>query len=307
MIMIVLKATEKIRATARVAPTIIYLALICCYVCGCQSPLWETLKQPITQQRQAQLEEESRIQKSFSAAGFIVHLPSSANKRPRYICETKYFEIWFAAVDAEHALNLASEADSIYERVKEWFQFGLPYKVKVKLEPTGSLHSEMMQKQNSSGRATGANVFHLNSAANPSQHTFAHELGHLFFFRMLSVKAVPWWLNEGIPDYVATENRSDIEYAKQFIWQVGYQEELLHLNKLPISNLPRWQSYRAALSFLLFLHHKYGEEKLRAMIKGYVRSPISVTIEDAIFLVHGKTLAELESEWRTAAKIGNGQ
>jgi hypothetical protein len=257
------------------------------------------LKQP-TQQRQAQLEEESRIQKAFADSGLLVQTPNWKEKSPRYQCQTQHFEIRFAATNAELALDLASQADSIYERLKAWFQYGLPYRVTVRIEPTGSVHSKLMQE--TSGRATGVRTFYLNSAANPDRHTFAHELAHLFFFQMKGDKSVPWWLNEGIADYLATENRDDPALASQLMGQVGLQEELLQLGNLPASGLPLWQSYHAASSFFLFLHHRYGEEAVRALIRNFIRILPFITAEGVILPSHGKTLIDLEAEWRAAAK-----
>lgn len=107
-------------------------------------------------------------------------------------------------------------------------------------------------------------------------------------------------MNEGIAEYVATGERGDSTLAAQILGQVGHQEELLQLGNLPASGIPRWQSYHAALSFFLFLHHQYGEEKVQAMIRQFTRVP--ATIEDIVLLIYGKTLLELEKEWQLTAK-----
>ena len=273
-------------------------AAVCCWVYGCQSAVLESLKQP-NPQREAQLLEESRIQKAFADAGLRVQTPNWKEKPPRYRCQTQYFEVSFAAADASLALELASQADAVYERLKAWFQFGLPYRVKVRIEPTGSTHSNIMQ--DTSGRATGR-AFYLNSAAHPDRHTCAHELGHLFFFRTRQDKPVPWWLNEGIAEYVATENREDSAFVSQLLGEVGRQEELLQLGNLPASGIPLWQSYQAASSFFLFLHHRYGEEKIQAMVKSFLRALPGATVGDVVLPIYGKTLVDLEAEWRAAAR-----
>lgn len=174
------------------------LTVFCYSMYGCQSPLWEFLKQPV-HQKQAQLLEENRIQQLFADAGFAVYPPARQEKSPRYRCQTRYFEITFAATDAAVALDLTMQADATYEAMKRWFQFSLPSRVKVRIEPAGSVHSEPSLRsrmtflmQHTDGRTTGASAFYLNSAANPNRHTFAHELGHLFFLRMTKAKPVPW-------------------------------------------------------------------------------------------------------------------
>ena len=250
-------------------------------------------------QREAREAESARVQVLFASKGLQVVLAEPRAQPPRYRCQTQRFEISFAAADAEFAADMATQADAIYEQVKTWFQFGLPYRVKVKIQPMGSTHAERMKEF--TGLA-GGKTFYLNAAENPNRHTFAHELTHLFFFRQKPDKVIPWWLNEGLAEYVATENRSDKAYLERHRREVAKQEALLALGNLPNAKLPLWQSYQAALSFFLYLHERYGEATVQEMVKGFMRSPVSTTIEDVAFSVYGKSLETLEAEWRTAVR-----
>lgn len=94
-------------------------------------------------------------------------------------------------------------------------------------------------------------------------------------------------------------------FAKQLLVEVGIYSKELSLSHHPPpkheTSIVR-QSYRIALSFLLFWHHKYGEENIQSMVKQVIRAPTTTTFEEVVSLTYGKTLSNLEAEWITAVK-----
>lgn len=106
----------------RTVRTFILVLLVLLF--GCQSPLWESLKQSTEQENQ-----RIAIQQAFESAGLTWQSPTPGESNPRYRCKTRYFEIIFPAEDAGLALHLASQADSIYRMMKAWFGYGLPYDI----------------------------------------------------------------------------------------------------------------------------------------------------------------------------------
>ena len=75
----------------------------------------------------------------------------------------------------------------------------------------------------------------------------------------------------------------------------------LSLNQLPELKENTRPSFRTALSFLLFLHHRYGEETIREMFQQVIYAQ-ETTFEGVVFSLCGKTTQNLEAEWREAVK-----
>lgn len=298
---------------------------------GCQSPLWESLKQSTEQESQ-----RVAIQQAFDDAGLTLQSPTPRESSPRYWCKTRYFEIIFPAEDAGLARNLASQADSIYKMMRTWFGFGLPYdSVSVGTYKWDS--GERVDKNMTWGyrtitlrggpRPKGVVEIHIPLLVSiplelVTQHTtleqrrvidyhlrtnrfvFAYKVACMFVNREINPitdHSVPWWFRAGIAVYLATEERDDPLFAEQLLMEMVIDRRQLSLNQLPELKENTRPSYRTALSFLLFLHHRYDEETIREMFQQVIHAQ-ETTFEEIVFSLYGKTLSHLEAEWKEAVK-----
>jgi hypothetical protein len=301
---------------------------------GCQSPLWESFKQSTEQDSQ-----RIAIQQAFDDAGLTLHPPTPGENHSRYRCKTRYFEIIFPPKDAGLALHLASQADFIYKMMKAWFGYGLPYDSifvrtskldgglrvgenmtweyrminlrggprpkgimdipQIHIPPLVSMPLELVTQH-----TTLEENWVINHHLRTNRFVFAYKVACTFCNRKIhpiTDHSVPWWFRAGIAGYLATEERDDPLFAEQLLVEVGIDGRQLSLNQLPESTENTWPSYRTALSFLLFLHHRYGEETIREMFQ-QVTYAQETTFEGVIFSLYGKTTQNLEVEWREAVK-----
>jgi len=137
-----------------------------------------------------------------------------------------------------------------------------------------------------------------------NRFVFAYKVACTFCNRKIhpiTDHSVPWWFRAGIAGYLATEERNNPLFAEQLLVEVGVDRRQLSLNQLPESTENTWPSYRIALSFLLFLHHRYGEETIREMFQQVIYAQ-ETTFEGVVFSLCGKTTQNLEAEWREAVK-----
>jgi hypothetical protein len=295
---------------------------------GCQSPLWESLKQSTEQDSQ-----RAAIQQSFDDAGLNLQSPVPGASNPRYRCKTRYFEITFPAEDAGLALHLASQADSIYKMMQAWFGYGLPYdSVLVRTyerDREVRFHDNMTVgyrgiRLRADTRPKGVVEPHtglpplvsitlplvtqgttleqkrvIDYRLRTNRFVFAYKVARMFFSREIhpmTDRSVPWWFRVGIAAYLATEERDDPLFAEQLLAEVGIDGRYLSLNE---ENT--WTNCRTELSFLLFLHHRYGEETIREMFQQVIHAQ-ETTFKGVVFSLYGKTTQNLEAEWREAVK-----
>lgn len=300
---------------------------------GCQSQLMEYLREPPEQEDQ-----RIAIQQAFANAGFVLRLPVFGESESRYRCRTQHFDITFPEADAGIALHLASQADSIYEMVEAWFGFGLPYdRLTVRvfgLSGGMKVTEDMTWRYGSLNLRSGARLIDVISVNIPplvsvplalvaekpalelsmsvdyylktNRFVFAYKVARVFLNRRVNPitnQFIPWWLHTGIAAYLATEERDDRLFADQLLMEVGLSKTQLPLNQLPDPEAEStWRSHRRALSFLLFLHHRYGEENLRTMVQQVINAPENPIAEEVISSIYGKTLLDLEAEWKAAVR-----
>jgi hypothetical protein len=283
-------------------------------------------------------EQKRAIQQAFADAGFVLLLPALGESEPRYRCRTRRFEITFLEEHAGIALHLASQADNIYEMVGAWFGLSLPYDrvtvpvirldggvkvtedmtwrygflglrrgprpvgvMGVKIPPLVSVPLALVT-QEPALELRGSVDFYLKT----NRFVFAYKVARMFLNRRVNPitnQSVPWWLHTGIAAYIATEERDDRLFADQLLMEVGLSKTQLLLNQLPDSGAEStWPSHRRALSFILFLHHRYGEEDLRTMVRQVIKAPQNPIAEEVILSIYGKTLFDLEAEWQAAVR-----
>ncbi len=293
----------------------------------------EYLREPSEQEDQ-----RIAIQQAFADAGFVLQLPVSGESESRYRCGTQHFDITFPEADAGIALHLASQADSIYEMVEAWFGFGLPYDrltvrifglnggvkvtedvtwrycslnlrsgarlidvISVNIPPLVSVPLALVAEKRAL-KLSGSVEYYLKT----NRFVFAYKVARVFLNRRINPitnQSVPWWLHTGITAYLATEERDDRLFADQFLMEVGLSKTQLPLNQLPdMEDESTRRSHRRALSFILFLHHRYGEEDLRTIIRQVIKAPQNPIAEEVISSIYGKTLLDLEGEWKAAVR-----
>jgi len=293
--------------------------------------MWESLKQSTEQESQ-----RVAIHQAFDDAGLTLRSPTPRESDLRYRCKTRYFEIIFPAEDAGLALHLAFQADSIYKMMQAWFGFGLPYdsvlvrtykrdgEVRFHENMTGGYRGIKLREGTRPKGIVESRLPPLVSIPLPlvTQHTtleqrrvvdyrlrtnqfvFTYKVACMFLNREIQPitdHSVPWWFRVGIAVYLATEERDDLLFAEQIFMEMVIDRRQLSLNQLPELKENTRPSYRIALSFLLFLHHRYGEETIREMFQQVIHAQ-ETTFEEVVFSLYGKTLSNLEAEWKEAVK-----
>lgn len=284
----------------------VYLAIIGYLLSGCQSSVLQSLKTPGNhpQANHEQIPQKSLIQKAFADAGIILQPPNLVQRPQLYKCKTQYVSMTFTSEEAGLALDLASVADAIYQTMKTWFGFGLPTRAEVSLRSlsvrglAGDSEILMLRGHCDMNLPLPVKV-PLYAVSDENRFIFAHKLGHQFVNkRIRGVETVPVWFYEGILGYLATAERAKPSFAEQVMWNLGLTKELQRLDDLPAPSSRRSQSYRSGLSFILFLHHEYGEQTLRSLVRQVINAP-RVPLEISISSVYGKTQSNLEGEWNT--------
>jgi len=137
-----------------------------------------------------------------------------------------------------------------------------------------------------------------------NRFVFAYKVACMFLnkeIQPITNHSVPWWFRVGIAVYLTTEERDDPMFAEQLLMEMVIERRQLSLNQLPELKENTRPSYRTALSFLLFLHHRYGEETIREMFQQVIHAQ-ETTFEGVVFSLYGKTLSNLEAEWKEAVK-----
>ncbi len=217
-----------------------------------------------------------------------------------YMCATRYFLIQFAEQDALATLQVAQNADSIYEEISEWLRFHLQTPVNVIIFPFNQ--KEIRYKANSrivgfSGGRYG--TIYLTPADAPHTNRFAHRLGKLFLRRVVHDQPVPWWFMAGMAGYLAYRDELDPIFKRQ-IAQQTQQLGLRGWNEMAQTGTHGEhppEMAMASLSTIIFLAERYGEDKLRTLLGTYSREFYRYTFRE-LFEEHYKPQRELEDEWR---------
>jgi hypothetical protein len=230
--------------------------------------------------------------------------PPRASKVRRYgrefqIERTKYFEIYFVPQHEEIAARAAGEVDGIYERLSEWFNWKLitPYKIFL-LPDKRSIYRATGEMRDIGGAVTGRRGRLFVAAQHYNSRVIAHELTHIFLRRKLRGKPIPVWFNEGMAEYLSTQNPT-AGYVVNFIKGKLKGEKLYSWKKLERGIMLRDPevTYLEALSAVIFLSRRFGEEKIRELLELYSRRDYDKPFSGALSDVYHMSYSELEKAW----------
>jgi len=230
----------------------------------------------------------------------ISPVPIERYKQLFYICETKYFKLYFVKKDAELALKAAKDVDAVYEKHVDWYQHQLvtPYEIYF-LPDKRTIYRMTGETRDMGGFVTSKRGTFFIASQHYNLHIIAHELSHVFLRKKVRERKVPIWFNEGLAEYLSTP-KADSEYVRNFVFKkVGSFDELFTWREMERNIMLKdsRKTYSEALSIILFLNEKYGREKLKEVLNLYADSNYHQSFVAAMNQVYGKSKNDLEGEW----------
>ena len=148
------------------------------------------------------------------------------------------------------------------------------------------------------GQAFGDENTVLVLAGRSDIGTATHEITHILVNRATNGSAlVPFWLNEGLAEFGNLDQT--VSYTRFLEWGVGTGRlpTFRSLNRAPGDPNLTLVGYGSGRSAVEFIVTKFGEEKMAELMATLGRGIPTV---DAVPIVYGMTLDELEGEWRTS-------
>jgi len=140
----------------------------------------------------------------------------------------------------------------------------------------------------------------MNRTPFDLEDTFKHELSHILLHQEIDASVLPKWLDEGVAQW-ASGGMADILRTgdKDLLQQAVLSHRLISLQDIadtfPSSANGLLLAYEESKSFTEFLVKKYGEAKLRLMLRGLKTNE---TIEQAAYNNLGLPLGKLEQQWK---------
>ena len=133
--------------------------------------------------------------------------------------------------------------------------------------------------------------------AEPLEQVLDHELVHVLVGRAFAPSTPPRWLQEGLAQYFAGELGPETTHT--LATMLFGRDDLLELSKLSrgfyggpsMAN----KAYAASADFIGHLSGHYGPRAVPALVATMARGG---TLEDAVQAATGRTLAQVEAEWR---------
>ncbi len=132
------------------------------------------------------------------------------------------------------------------------------------------------------------------------EDTLKHELSHILLHQQVPSSVLPKWFDEGLSQW-ASGGIADIlqNGEKDVLRQAVLSSRLIPLAELsmifPDTPEGLMLAYEESRSFVEFIVHQYGEEKLRLILQGLEHQK---TIEQAVYEVLGVRLETLEQMWK---------
>jgi hypothetical protein len=143
---------------------------------------------------------------------------------------------------------------------------------------------------------------------NISSSVLAHEITHNYAFELFGASSFPWWLDEGLAEYVASKywNSSQIESIQRKVadWakmgELQAWDNMAVLDETPTS---LWKFvYAQGFAFVRYLTDIYGQ-KSRNQWLNQISSGRSLT--EAAQVQFGKTFGQLDQDFLLWLKVGN--
>ncbi len=133
-----------------------------------------------------------------------------------------------------------------------------------------------------------------------------HELGHALLYEYTGVgyDRLPVWLREGFSSIIETSPNPDEALAIQTAVEKNNLIPMAELcNAFPPDASRAFLAYAQSASFTQYLLNKFGNTGLQALTGAYAKG---LDCEQGAIQVFGKSLSELEAEWRNTV-LGENQ
>ena len=147
----------------------------------------------------------------------------------------------------------------------------------------------------------------MNRVPFDLEDTLRHELSHILLHQEIDASSIPKWLDEGVAQW-ASGGMADILRTgeKDLLQQAVLSHRLIALDNL-VSTFPASPNefilaYEESKSFTEYIVKKYGEEKLRLILKGLKKNE---TFEQTAYDNLGLPLNKLEEKWKDSLSKEN--
>ncbi|MCS7002299.1 MAG: peptidase MA family metallohydrolase [Dehalococcoidia bacterium] len=143
------------------------------------------------------------------------------------------------------------------------------------------------------------------AASGNGADTVRHEMTHAILDDALGFSnnpfmAFPMWLNEGLATYFQASRGAEWDRFLQAAIRANRIMELKDLIAYPGREDEKLLVYAQGVSMVRFLFDRYGDERMAALLRAY---PVEGQDDAAFRRAYGKSLLELENEWRQSLNI----
>jgi len=224
------------------------------------------------------------------------------------ISESEHFAIYYDPVDSRTARQVLNLAETAYSRMIDDFDY--PYKNRIVINlcsseekfrqltegkitdwHTGCAYPEDMHMIIKSPRAVKRNI--------DLESLIAHELAHILLGAPLK-ESPPRWFDEGVAMYESREwrfwDQTELSWA-------ALNRRIITLSKLekdfPMDRKKEALAYTESFSAIAFMNERYGEDKLKEIIRNLVAGK---SFEKAIKASLGISKKKFYSEWKKWVK-----
>jgi hypothetical protein len=220
-----------------------------------------------------------------------------------------WLELSAGKVSVKYAAGSESQARSVLERIPDIaghvanslaFQSQATINVKIYASKEGLTQSVGMSWKVFDGWNELGEAIKISSASTSSD-VLAHEITHNFAFEHFGAQTFPWWLDEGLAEYVSSRywDPRDLTFERQTVadWaKSGALQPWENLAILDETPTQLWRFvYSQGLEFVVFLTDTYGQDA-RNLWLGEISSGKSLTA--AAKVVFGTSFEQLDVDFR---------
>ncbi len=224
--------------------------------------------------------------------------------------ETEHFVIESHSDLKKLSISIIETAEEQYSRIKRMMPVELSKKINIKVANSMDEY-EAMQPEGMKAPTWSVGIAYPkrrlivlrgdpNHGPDEILKTFRHELAHIFLYNYSEVR-IPVWFSEGFSMYF--ESEGGILRSFSLIRQ-AFANEYIDIDKLedgfPDNPVDIHNAYLTSSEFFSFLLSRINEEGLYKVFE-YIKEGNDIRF--AIFRVSGKTLSEMELEFKKSARF----
>ncbi len=264
------------------------------------------------------------MKRFFAITGLLILLLTAVNLNAYYYgqnkvnathtrwsqIETMHFSIYFPAGNDNFGRLAALMAEETYYYLKDDFQFPAMSRIPIifygsQLEfQTTNIIYPLLPEGVSGFTESLKNrvVIPFDGSYAKLEQTLTHELTHAYInaldsgspgsFFYLKTMNFPFWFSEGLPEFQAMGG-TDVN-NNAFILDLILNDRIR-----PLTEIYGYSAYRLGESFLVFLHKRYGRDKVMDF---FYSLRASSNLDRASKKVFGMEFRDLESRWRNQLK-----